>query len=240
MTILRSLLLSGLLAISLVACAHKPGPLGGAATIQVIDATALPSPFGPEGGAKPDYRIGAFDRLAIDVFGVKDFTREVQVDGSGDIVLPLIGRVQAAGRSPFQLSEAIAQALKGQYIRDPQVSVNLKETVSQIVTIDGQVREPGVYPVLGSMSLLGAVARASGTTEFAKLDDVVIFRTVKNQKYIALYNLGAIRRGNYEDPAIYAGDIVVVGDSPGRRMLRDIIGMSSIIATPLVALVNRI
>jgi polysaccharide export outer membrane protein len=238
---IRQLLFSGLMAASLVACAHRPAPLGGAAGIEVIDATSLPPPFEAETvGAKPDYRIGAFDRLTIDVFGVENFAREVQVDGSGDIVLPLIGRVQAAGRSPFQLSEAIAQQLRGQYIRDPQVSVNLKETVSQVVTIDGQVREPGVYPVLGSMSLMSAVARASGTTEFAKLDDVVIFRTVKNQKYIALYNLGSIRRGTYQDPEIYAGDIVVVGDSPSRRLLRDLIGASSLIATPLVALVNQI
>lgn len=228
-------------ALLVTACAGKPLSLGGSPQIQVIEANALPQPFDSGAAdARPDYRIGPFDRLIIDVFGVKDLAREVQVDGSGDIVLPLVGRIAAAGKSPFELSEAIADRLRGRYIRDPAVSVNLKETVSQVVTIDGQVREPGIYPVLGSMSLMSAVARASGTTEFAKLDDVVIFRQVKEQKYVALYNLGAIRRGTYDDPKIYAGDIIVVGDSPGRRMFRDIVGMSSLIAAPIVALVNQL
>lgn len=238
---LKTTFLLCLASLVLAACGGRPQPLGGAPKIEVLDATSLPVPtaVGSSDG-RPDYRIGPFDRLVIDVFGVKDLGREVQVDGSGDIVLPLVGRIVAAGRSPFELSEAIAERLRGRYIREPAVSVNLKETVSQVVTIDGQVREPGVYPVLGSMSLMRAVARASGTTEFAKLDDVVVFREVNARKYVALYNLGAIRRGTYEDPDIYAGDIIVVGDSPGRRMFRDFVGMSSLIAAPIVALVNQL
>lgn len=238
---MKKQVLCAAMAVALASCSDKPLPLGGAPDISVIDATELPVPpsaLGPD--SRPVYRIGAYDRLTIDVFGVEDFEREIQVDGSGYIVLPLVGRIRADKRSPFELSEAIAAALRGRYIRNPQVSVNLKEAVSQAVTIDGQVREPGIYPVIGEMSLMNAVAKASGTTEFAKLQDVVIFRTVDERKYVALYNLGAIRRGTYSDPDIYAGDIIIVGDSPARRRFRDLIGASSLIATPLVALVNQI
>ncbi len=228
-------------ALVLVACASgaEKAPLGGASDLQVLTTTELPAPFEDASGAA-EYRIGAFDRLVIDVFGVEDLKREVQVDGAGNIVLPLVGGIETRGLTPLELSQVIAERLRARYVRNPQVSVNLKETVSQVITVDGQVREPGLYPVIGDMTLMRAVARASGVTEFAKLDDVVVFRTVGDDKYIALYNLGAIRRGNYGDPKLYAGDVIVVGDSPGRRMLRDIVGIGSLISTPLVALANQL
>ena len=230
-----------LAALALTACAGKPLPLGGGTAVQVIDATGLPAPLADgDDLTQPKYRIGAFDELAIDVYGVEALERKVQVDGSGDILFPLAGRISAKGLTPFELSEVIAQRLRGKYIRDPQVSVNLIETVSQVVTVDGQVKEPGLYPVMGSMTLMQAVARAKGTTEFAKLEDVVIFRTVDEQRYVALYNLAMIRRGSYEDPRIFPGDIVVVGDTPNRRLLRDIIAVGSLIATPIIALIQRL
>ncbi|MBC7042118.1 polysaccharide export protein, partial [Salmonella enterica subsp. enterica serovar Enteritidis] len=80
-----------------------------------------------------------------------------------------------------------------------------------------------LYPVNGRMTLMRAVATAKGTTEFAKLDDVVIFRTVNGQKMAALYNLKAIRQGAYDDPEVFANDVVVVGDSPARRLFKDIL-----------------
>lgn len=239
MKIIR-LLIPPVFLLAVAACAHKPPALGGP-NVELLNATALPEPAGAVGpDGRVTYRIGPFDRLIIEVFGVADLKQELQVDGSGDIVLPLAGRIEAEGLTPFELSARIAERLRQRYIRDPQVSVNLKETVSQIVTVEGQVKDPGLYPVIGDMSLIRAIAQAKGTTEFAKLDDVVIFRTVDQKRYLGLYNLEAIRRGNYPDPAIYAGDVVIVGDSPGRRMMRDLLGASSLLATPLVALLQRL
>src|SRR3546814_11564188 len=68
-----------------------------------------------------------------------------------------------------------------------------------------------------------AVARAEGTGEFAKLSDVVIFRTVGADQMVALYDLGAIRRGAYGDPEIFSGDVIVVGEARGRRMFQQIV-----------------
>ena len=76
-------------------------------------------------------------------------------------------------------------------------------------------------------------------TEFAKQDDVVILRTVNGQRMAGLYNIGAIRRGAYDDPAIFANDIVVVGDSPQRRLFRDFVSVAPLLAAPVVAILQQ-
>ena len=84
-----------------------------------------------------------------------------------------------------------------------------------------------------------AVATAKGTSEFAKLQDVVIFRTVKGQKMAALYNLKAIRRGSYDDPEVFANDVVVVGDSAARRIFKDALLISPLLTTPLILMLQN-
>jgi polysaccharide biosynthesis/export protein len=89
------------------------------------------------------------------------------------------------------------------------------------------------------MTLRRAIASATGLSEFAKQDEVVILRTVDGRKMAALYNIDAIRRGAYADPAIYANDVVVVGDSPTRRRFRDFVSLAPLLAAPLVAILNN-
>ena len=212
------------------------GTLGGAKNIQVLSGTELPAPDRSDLLAETrPYLIGPFDKLMIDVFGIEELSKkEVQTDASGRISFPLAGIVEAAGRTPGELEDEIESRLRDRYVRDPQVTVNLKETVSQVITVDGQVKEPGLYPVIGKMTLMRAVATARGTAEFAKLDDVVIFRTVKGQDFAALYNLDAIRRGNYDDPEVFANDVVIVGDSKARRMFKDALQIVPLLSTPLI------
>ena len=225
---------------SLSGCAG-PSALGGGQDIQVISGTSLPTPDrGDLLSETRPYLIGPFDRLTIDVFGIQELTaREVQTDASGRISFPLAGIVEAAGRTPAEIEDEIESRLSARYIRDPQVTVNLKETVSQVITVDGQVREPGLYPVIGKMTLMRAVATAKGASEFAKLDDVVLFRTVKGQDFAAVYNLEAIRRGNYEDPEVFANDIVVVGDSKARRLFKDALQVAPLLTAPLFFLLQN-
>ena len=224
---------------SLSGCAG-PSALGGASDLQVISGTSLPTPDRLDLMAETrPYLIGPFDRLTIDVFGIEELSaREVQTDASGRISFPLAGIVEAAGRTPAEIEQEIEDRLRSRYVRDPQVTVNLKETVSQVITVDGQVREPGLYPVIGKMTLMRAVATAKGASEFAKLDDVVLFRTVKGQEFAAVYNLEAIRRGNYEDPEVFANDVVVVGDSKARRMFKDALQVAPLLTAPLFFLLQ--
>jgi polysaccharide biosynthesis/export protein len=232
---MKNALVLALILCSLAGCAGS-GALGGASDIRVLDGTELPAPDRSDlfSDSRP-YLIGPFDKLIIDVFGIEELSkREVQTDASGRISFPLAGIVEAAGRTPGEIEDEIESRLRTRYVRDPQVTVNLKETVSQVITVDGQVKEPGLYPVVGKMTLMRAVATAKGTAEFAKLDDVVIFRTVKGQDLAALYNLEAIRRGNYADPEVFANDVVIVGDSKARRLFKDALQIVPLLTTPLI------
>jgi polysaccharide export outer membrane protein len=221
-------------------CSTGPAPIGASSNINVVSASALPPPSRTDlsAAARP-YLIGPFDKLRIDVFGVQDLQREVQIDASGRLSFPLIGSVEAAGQTPVELARTIESRLRGRFVRDPQVTVNLEETVSQVITVDGQVERPGLYPVVGRMTLMRAVATAGGTAEFAKLEDVIIFRSVDGQELAGLYNLKGIRRGNYPDPEVYANDVIIVGDSQARRIFKDVLQAAPLLTTPLIIALRR-
>ncbi|MBB5281789.1 polysaccharide biosynthesis/export family protein [Pacificimonas flava] len=223
----------------LAACATR-APIEPNARLTVVEGQSeLPAPYRTDLGA-PDRisLIGPLDTIEVNVFGVPDLSRQMQVDGSGRIAMPLIGTVDAGGKTASELADNIEQALIGRYVRDPDVTINILSSVSQVVTIDGEVEEPGLYPVTNQMTLLRAVASARGLGEFADREDVVILRTVDGQHMAGLYDISAIRRGMYDDPPIYANDVVVVGDSPQRRLFRDVISLSPLLASPLVAILR--
>jgi polysaccharide biosynthesis/export protein len=224
---------------ALAGCAHQQ-PIVSTDQLTVVQSSmGLPAPERRDlTAADRQSLIGPLDTIQIDVFNVPDLSREVQVDAGGQIAMPLIGTIDARGRTAQELAQQIEGALRNRYVRNPDVTVNIKSSVSQVVTIDGQVTEPGLYPVTNQMTLLRAIASAKGLSEFAKQDDVVILRTVAGRKMAGLYNINAIRRGAYADPAIYANDVVVVGDSPARRRFRDLVGVAPLLAAPLVALLQ--
>jgi len=227
-----------LMAVFLASCAGPMGSGQGSAVTFVSDQ-GLPEPtrFDLLSSNRP-YLIGPFDKLTIDVFGIEDLSKEVQIDASGRLSFPLIGVVEASGLTPAELAEEIVKKLQGRYVRNPEVTVNLDETVSQVITVDGQVKSPGLYPVIGRLTLIRAVATAGGTGEFAKLNDVVIFRNVNGQQLAGLYNLKAIRRGYYSDPEVFANDVIVVGDSQARRLFKDLITVAPLLTAPLVVLLR--
>lgn len=225
------------LAAMISGCAGRE-PLRSTETLTVVDgADELPSPSRAD-LVVPDRPslIGPLDTVYIDVFGVPELSRELRVDSSGRISLPLVGMLDAAGTTAEELAARIRSSLVGRYVRNPQVTVNVRNSVSQVATIDGQVVEPGLYPVTNQMTLLRAIASAKGLSEFARQEDVVILRTVEGKRMAGLYNIAAIRRGAYQDPAIYANDVIVVGDSPQRRLFRDLVALAPVLAAPLVAI----
>ncbi|HVM38948.1 MAG TPA: polysaccharide biosynthesis/export family protein [Sphingomicrobium sp.] len=213
-----------LLALAMVplsGCASGSGLSSGSSAVTV--AQALPPPDATSTAVDfTNYQIGPLDVVAVEVFGAPDLKREVEVDASGNLSMPLIGTVAAGGRRPQEVSTAIADKLRGRFIRDPQVTVNVVKASPRTVTVDGAVGAPGVYPIIGRMTLQQAIASAKGAAEIANLDQVVVFRTVNRQKMAAAFSLKAIRTGRSEDPQIYANDIVVVGESATRRFLKDV------------------
>jgi len=213
--------------------------IGGGDDVTVVTAGELPPPTRADlSSVDREYLIGPFDKLVIDVYGIEELSKkEVQADASGRISFPLAGEIEAAGKTPAEVGRLIQERLR-RNIRQPQVTVNLLETVSQVVTVDGEVKEPGLYPVIGRMTLMRAIARAKGTTNFAMQSHVVVFRNVDNRQMAALYDLRAIRRGYYGDPEIYANDVVVVGESQARRIFSDVLQGSGLITAPLIAMVR--
>jgi polysaccharide export outer membrane protein len=172
-----------------------------------------------------DYRIGPLDKLNIDVSQVKELSKDVQVDASGKILLPLIGQIQAAGRTPAQLSDDIAAALKTKYMKDPQVVVAVKEAQGEKITVDGAVAQPGMYELAGPTTLMQAVSMAKGADpHFANVHRVAIFRTINGERRSAIYDLAQIRTGQAEDPAVYGSDIVVVDTSGSKSFFANYSG----------------
>jgi len=206
--------------VTLASCASNPtlGQDSSAVTV----AQSLPPPDQSAMAIDlSNYTVGPLDIIRVEVFGAPELTREAEVDAAGNFSLPLAGSVQAAGRTPAELSSAIAERLKQRYLKNPQISVNIVKARPKTFTVDGAVKQPGNYAILGKMTLQQAVATAQGADQVANLNNVVIFRTVNNQKMAALFNLKEIRAGRLEDPPIYGNDIVVVGESAARRFLRD-------------------
>lgn len=230
------------LAVLLAGCAQ--GLVGnglGGPTVTRVDTAELPGPQGQTGAEQSyDYKVGPFDKLIVDVMGIADLAdRRVTVDGSGNISLPIAGVVHVSGLSLGEATSRITEQLRAGYVRNPRVAVNLEQSVSNFVTVDGEVAQPGNYPILPGMTLMRAVAAARGATEFARLREVVIHREVNGRKMIALYDLAAVRRGAYADPILYPNDIVVVGDSPGRRLFQQIVSVSPLFVSPLVAVLDN-
>lgn len=224
---------------ALAGCGGNPPPVGGAADLQVVGQ--LPSPGDADlYGARSPYNVAPYDTLTIDVFGVPDLReRAVIVDAGGRISYPLIGTLDVLGKTPGEIAAMIEGQLRGQFIRNPQVTVNVKEAFARTVTVTGQVRDPGIFPVVGDMTLIDSVAKAKGLTEYAKDNDVVVFRTVGGQKMATLYNLKAIQRGMYPDPQIYPNDRIVVGESNARRIFDQVIAAATLVTTPVTVLLNK-
>ena len=189
-------------------------------------------PYATTGFEKPDneavavaplsQRIGVNDKLTISVFQVPDLSGDFQVDGAGNISLPLIGTVAAQGRTAGELAQFLQQKLGETYLRNPNVRVAIKEATAQTFTVDGSVKNPCVFPVQGPTTLMKAVASAAGITEDADPSRVVVFRQINGQRMAAAFNLAAIRKGNAEDPSIYGNDVVIVDGSRARALYKDL------------------
>lgn len=209
-----------------------------APTVEQAPANELPVPDDQGADGAYVYELGALDTISIEVDGLPEMRREVVIDGQGMVAYPLAGSVSAAGLTTTQLAEVLKERLRAGHVRDPRVSVNVVEATSNVLTVGGQVRQPGLFPVYRDMTLMQAVAQAGGENEYAQTSVVLVFREVSGQQYVGLYDLKGIRYGNYADPRVYPGDKVVVSESEMRRLLRTLQGVTQLVTTPLVLLLR--
>lgn len=177
-----------------------------------------------------DYVLGPADVINLIVLNEPDLSlKEVQVTTGGNISVPLIGQVNVTGLTVDGLAHDIASRLGERMLINPDVSVNLVTAVSQRVVVEGSVTKPGIYPLQGKTTLLGAIAMAEGTTRVSALREVVILRTIDNKPMGAVFDVGMIRRGELPDPELRGGDTVVVGFSALKSAWRDILTTAPLI-----------
>jgi polysaccharide export outer membrane protein len=216
---LSGLMTRALLVVAALAAAGCTGRGGSVpyepAGFQAPDAEAQPV-------ASASQPIGALDTVSVSVFGVPTLSGDYKVDAAGKIDYPLLGSVQAQGRTSQALRDQMAEALSQKYLQSPNVQVAIKERAEQTITVDGSVRNPGQFIVKGPTTLLQAVAMAKGTTEDANPSRVVVFRTIRGERLAGAFDLQDIRRAKAEDPVIYGNDIVIVDGSKARQVYRDL------------------
>ena len=161
----------------------------------------------------PEYFIGPEDVLTITVWRNADLSREVTVRPDGRISLPLIGDITAVGKTPAQLSEDISAKLK-EYKENPQVSIVIKEVNSYAIYVLGEVAKPGKYPLRSKTTLLQGITIASGFTQTAARNKMVVFRFAKDGqgqvKIKASYDDIVLRDGSNQNIELKPGDQIVV------------------------------
>lgn len=218
---------------ALVSCATDR-QVGLAPEVEVSALEELPPPRG-----EISYVVGPQEKLEIKVVGAETLSGTYLTDIDGQLAFPLIGVVNLEGRSPSEVAVLIADRLRGRYLLDPQVRVIPEQFPVPSISVGGQVKRPGSYPAVGRQTLLRVVNQAEGLTEYAKEDDVLILRTVDNQRYIGVYNIRAIQRGNYDDPQLFPNDIVMVGDSPERRRIDTLLQLLPPVLTTAAILISQ-
>lgn len=202
---------------------------GVASSVGNLEAVSdLPPPQNSQGGTLQF--ISPNDKLEIDVLRVDELDRKVEVDSTGKISLPLVGEVVAAGKTKRQLESDLVKRYGSRYLESPQITVNVIESAGQRVTVDGEVRRAGIYPISSKATLMRAVSLAQGFTNLADPTKVYVFRQVGEKKYVANYSVDAIRSAQRPDPRIYGGDVVVVFQSSAKvamENLKSVLGVAT-------------
>jgi polysaccharide biosynthesis/export protein len=184
-------------------------PLRTAADISA--ANAVPSAGGTVKDS-PEFVIGSEDVLAIDVWKEPEVSRAVAVRSDGKITLPLIGEMQAAGKTPKQLQAEIAKGLIS-YISDPEVTVIVQATNSKKYSILGHINHAGSVPLTAPTTILDAIATAGGFQDFAKRKQVYVLRTGPDGREQRIpFNYVDVIKGKHPEQNILlqARDIIIV------------------------------
>jgi polysaccharide biosynthesis/export protein len=194
-----------------------------------VQAPVAPSATSAVGNS--GYLIGAMDILEISVFNVPELSKSVQVADTGTINLPLLGEVQASGKTASEIERDLTRQLGAKYLKSPQVTVYVKEHNSQKVTVEGAVKKPGVYPIPGTLSLVQLLATAEGVDRDYYSKDVTVFRTVDGNRTSQVYDIDAIREGKADDPPLRQGDLVVVDTSAAKSAFQNVLKIVPLAAT---------
>jgi polysaccharide export outer membrane protein len=207
-------LLSRLAAVALLAVCT-----GGAVAQQgPVPRTASPQPSAPPSAEqRDDYAMGAGDVIRVQVFQNPDLTTEARVSEGGMISYPLLGAIRVGGLSPTAVERLIAERLKsGNFLQNPQVTVNIVNFRSQQVSVLGNVNRPGRYPLeTTGMRLTEVLSLAGGVTPTGADEVVLVTRRGGAAQRIEVDLVELFASGDVsKDPALVAGDVLYVNRAP--------------------------
>lgn len=173
-------------------------PLAWASSGRALAQT--PAPAAPSAADSiTAYTLGSGDKIRVTVFGHEDLSGEFEVDGSGNVSLPLIRNIKAEGLNVRQLEQAITERLSPDYLINPSVSVEVLNY--RPFYIYGEVTKPGSYPFVNGMTVVTAVAMAGGFTYRARTSSVRIVRANDPARKAVVAD---------KDTAVLPGDVIEV------------------------------
>lgn len=156
-----------------------------------------------------EYRLGAGDKLRIEVYKQDQLSQSLQIRPDGKITLPFIGDVAAAGKTSSELRDSLTTSLK-EYVTNPVVTVMVQEAASAQIHVIGEVEHPGTQVMQGPRTILQALAEAGGLGEFADRNGVHVLRNTATGLQNIPFNYKEALKGRVEPLYLQPGDTVVV------------------------------
>jgi polysaccharide export outer membrane protein len=209
--------LAGVAAIALCATASaqvtgSTGAAGTAVTAGTSGAVPVPAArpsASAREGLSPDYRLGAGDKLRIEVYKDPQLSQSLQIRPDGKITMPLIGDLSAVGLTPLELRDRLAAQLKD-YVTNPVVTVIVQEAVASNVYVMGEINRPGPLALTGPMTVLQALAMAGGFKDFANTKDIRVLRRTATGVETIRFNYREAVRGSGAPVYLRSGDTIIV------------------------------
>ena len=168
------------------------------------------SSIAPRNWTEQEYRLGAGDKLRVEVYREPQLSQSLQVRPDGKVTLPLVGDVTAAGQTAMELRNTLSTALK-EYVTNPVVTVIVTDALAAQVYVIGEVATPGAQVMQGPMTVLQALAQAGGLKDFANKGDIRVLRRGANGTTTTLpFDYKETIKGRVEPMPLQPGDTVVV------------------------------
>lgn len=159
-----------------------------------------------------DYRLGVNDVVDVYVWREPELSRVIPVRPDGKISLPLVGELEAQGRTALELRQAIAERLRA-YVGEPEVTVIIQQINSQRYFVIGEVQNPGVFPLTVPTTVMQALAMAGGFREFADTGNILILRRLDDNRMVRIefsYKEWVRNKKPGEHLELKNGDVIVV------------------------------
>lgn len=159
--------------------------------------------------------MGAGDVFGVRVFNEADLSQDYRVSPDGTIDFPYLGRIAVQGLEPPVIADRIREQLRErQILRDPQVSVFVREISSRRIDVIGQVARSGTLNFTPNMTIVQAIAGAGGFTPLANRDRVLLIRTYRGQRRTFVVPVQGIVEGRFSNVTLAPGDVVSVSENP--------------------------